>query len=382
MAKLPKAELKRRLRELVELFLATYCSDLGIPEDCMELDEDTSRIAADILQLLCSEAEIDSPIDSPEELGWFLHERIEDFDEPQPEELDRSVEELQRPARIFRFEVRLWPWHEGCFPHWMGGPHALDVALDSKEPSDVWLLGQVNAATHPGAVLQVERVLDAFLGASDVIGLSRYLPRRDEPCLDPKFALGEGETLGVGIMGATYAERLYRTFSLLPSDLSDLELAQLRNEERERAVGRHLDLLRRVMAGTSSDAQIVRNACRHAMNAVASVDHGVAITLAFSAMEGLLLSPSSKSDTLAGLREAVAHTFGTSLEDRNRLRKLVNELYEVRSVFVHTGQTKAYYGVRQETLALMRGVIRAQIERLPRIESDPRPPESSSGAGA
>jgi hypothetical protein len=105
----------------------------------------------------------------------------------------------------------------------------------------------------------------------------------------------------------------------------------------------------------------MNGACRLAALARSAVDYGVAVSLAFSVIEGLLLDPESKADVGARLAEAVAHTIGTSAEHRDKLRKSVKELYDRRSRFVHTGRVWEASNARESTLGLMNAVLKREI---------------------
>jgi len=111
----------------------------------------------------------------------------------------------------------------------------------------------------------------------------------------------------------------------------------------------------------------LRNACRLAVNAEDSNDFGIAVTLAFGALEGLLLSSNEKQETLGRLSEAVAHTLGGTVEERDALRKRVKSLYSIRSIFVHTGQVQGRDKDREEALDLMYRILAREMDHLPDI---------------
>ena len=98
------------------------------------------------------------------------------------------------------------------------------------------------------------------------------------------------------------------------------------------------------MAGESQQFSAVRNACRAAVNADEAEDLGIRVTLAFSCLEALLLSRNSKDSVLARLAEAVAFSLANSADERERVRRRVKELYDVRSAFVHTGRSYPDFG--------------------------------------
>jgi hypothetical protein len=114
----------------------------------------------------------------------------------------------------------------------------------------------------------------------------------------------------------------------------------------------------------------MRSACRLAALARASTDFGVAVSLAFSVVEGLLLDPDAKSDGCARLAEAATYALGTSRDHREGLRKSVKALYKHRSTFVHTGSAGEVSKARESALGLMNNVLRHEIGLLVAARQD------------
>jgi hypothetical protein len=228
----------------------------------------------------------------------------------------------------------------------------------------VRLHGLVPAGSFNGAIRRSERAVDEFCGALKCLRLATFAlwGRASEP---PRVRIRGGKAYGEGYAAdPATAQRLCATGLTIPPDLTDIERHAAKKGDLGVALDRHHRSLERLFGSESPRAFELRAACRRAVQAEFSGDFGVALTLAFSCLEGLLLDPKSKSEVLGRLTEAVAHGMGRSVEERAALRVKVKELYELRSVFVHTGSARATSRARTEVLDLAYGVIRREIELL------------------
>ena len=250
----------------------------------------------------------------------------------------------------------------------------LELSIESVEEERPLLSvgGLVTAATREGAAMNAERVIDVVLGAVRVFRFAHFIEsrtlsnRRPEIWLmarSPRYDRDDGPA----ILAALYADRLASISFDVPSDLSELERSVLASGDAPQALTRHLRGVERVLAGTSKRAREVQNACRLAISAEHSLDFGVLVTLAFSCLEGLLLPPHVTDNVLARLSEAVAHSLGGTVEQKDELRTTVKKLYDVRSVFVHTGSAVEKAGQRRAVLDLMYRVLRREADQLPEI---------------
>jgi hypothetical protein len=180
--------------------------------------------------------------------------------------------------------------------------------------------------------MRIERLIDAFLGATCALRLTTFKLRRRQTGGGPTVKVGDQR---LPLAGA-YSDRLLGTiFDNLMSHnftdpdrywrLSALEQAQLNRGDIKGAFGRAYRLLGKTMTGTSSSAERIR----------------------------LEMPVTSKEEVLARLAEAVAHSLGRSFEQNDKLRRLVKDLYSPRSDFVHTGHVRESYEVREQALQLM-----------------------------
>ena len=250
-------------------------------------------------------------------------------------------------------------------PALAGKTRPLDVGIATRgHHTAIALEGVVEAATIEGAIRRVERLLDTALGGTRALGLARYVESRNP------FGQRNMVLAGTGVpMASTYADRVAGSSLQIPNDLTELENAQKDKGDLAGALGRHARTLQKAIAGPSGRAEFVRNACRLAINAEASLDFGILMSLAFSRMEGLLVGTSGSDSVTAKLREAVAFSLGRDHRERESLRKEVKDLYQVRSEFVHQANASEVPGVRRQTLDLMYRILRQEMEMLP----DPPP---------
>lgn len=265
-----------------------------------------------------------------------------------------------------------------------GAEFVNELAAAAQEGSDarkvLRLTGITLASTEESAVIRVERIVDELLGALRALKLLAFVEGRDSLqslIAQGLFQLKHGVPLvewQSGAIAATplatvYTERLRACRLQIPTDLSDTERVSIEKGEISDGLARRFRLLTRVLAGSEPRAAIVRNACRLAINAEHSLEFGVTVTLAFSCLEGLLLPHKDIGDKVASLKEAVAHLIGGSFEEKELLRKTVKNLYDLRSIFAHTGRAaETGYG-RTQVLSLMYRVLRKEIEQLPDVPS-------------
>jgi hypothetical protein len=93
-----------------------------------------------------------------------------------------------------------------------------------------------------------------------------------------------------------------------------------------------------------------------------ATDPGVAVISYSMCLEGLLLDRSVKENVIIRLIEAVAYRLGKSADDRQRRRKLVRSLYDLRSEYVHTGTIQADFELQEGWARTARETLRREIE--------------------
>jgi hypothetical protein len=94
-------------------------------------------------------------------------------------------------------------------------------------------------------------------------------------------------------------------------------------------------------------------------------------------LEGVLIPDDNREYIGARLKEAVAHSLGKTREEKDTYRKLVGELYNARSKWVHTGRLDPNVGGRgkrrktslldleRESIELARRILKKEVEALP-----------------
>src|SRR5262245_59886556 len=200
--------------------------------------------------------------------------------------------------------------------------------------------GFVQACTQEDAVSRAETVLEEFLGACMVLGItSTFHPPRTMTISAPRQivihpASAEGLLyldVGLSVLTSTTAFKL-------PQDLSDIEERALRSGADAEVTKRHVSVLISLFSGVGDGVLSVRTALRFFCRGVAAREYGLAVFNWFTALEGVLLDPESKADVQSRLVEAVSFSLETGIERRAALRKDLKQLYEDRSRFVHTGR--------------------------------------------
>lgn len=187
--------------------------------------------------------------------------------------------------------------------------------LDWNPDRNAYLSGTVFAPTETAALTAVESVVLSVLGAGWAVGLFRRARHVDPASglitrgAPTRETISMPLTLNGEAVSLTFATSriLWDCVASVPGDLSDIERAALGEHRVLDAIDRHLRLVRKVMTAAGDRADAVRAACRTAMAAVSTRDYGLAVTLAFSVVEGLLLEADHKDNVLARLTEAVAH---------------------------------------------------------------------------
>jgi hypothetical protein len=289
----------------------------------------------------------------------------------EPEEFARRLAALLiQPLEPFQFDFDIGGGpghHQDCLEMLLAGPYALRLEPlgRGKEFRGLRVHGIVQAGTADDAVPRAERVLDELCGAFISLGLATFSPPVRSKVHEATVRIRGGKARGQPhSLDPSSAYRALATTFVVPRDLTDLERRLVERGDVEHALDRYDRLLERLFQSESIRARELRAACRRAVQASTSTDFGLCITLAFSCLEGLLLDPKSKADVLSRIVEAVAHGLGRSSQERSDLRARVKKLYELRSVFVHTGNAQESVRARAQVLDLAYRVIRREVELL------------------
>jgi hypothetical protein len=242
-----------------------------------------------------------------------------------------------------------------------GDGQPLRLAMDVEaQPKTLCLTGTILAHTIGGALVVAEKAALTILGAGIASGVFAYSPPRRPVPVASVMINGEVsyfEPTTQGIIAGCWAD--------YPRDLSEIERASLLEGRSEHAVTRHLRTFAKALRASGARADEIRNACRTACLAATASDEGVALTLCFALIEGLLLDTALGENVLARLREAVAHSVGGTHDERKRLRDAMKRLYDLRSGFVHSVRLQRASQARQHAVELMLRVLKREIELLP-----------------
>lgn len=279
-----------------------------------------------------------------------------------PDELaDALLAELGRPIHRWAFEAPVAVWGTLSLDEEIGGRAELRLFTPTEQQGlgRLRLKGVVGARTGGAAVAMAEANALAVLGAANALGLvwMDYRPPQSTSAsasLSVAGASQESTLAFQSIVDGAYADYV--------DPPTDLERAHLSRGDVRSAMQRQIGALRRLFTASSLRARHVRRLCEMAARAAAASDYGIAVTLAFSVVEGLLLDPLEKGEVHGRLVEAIAFSLGSSVEQRTELRKQTKRLYDHRSTFVHRGNMRESAGVRDEALTLMKGVLRREVD--------------------
>jgi hypothetical protein len=152
-----------------------------------------------------------------------------------------------------------------------------------------------------------------------------------------------------------------------PLDLNDIEARSI--AEHDRFAGRSKKFP--TLFGTETeDAIRIRTSLANFARAALEREPGEAFLRLAMCLEGLLVSASG--DNTARVSEAAAHYLGGPRARREDMRKLVVDLYDARSQYVHAGRLEApsprkrsHAKLLEESSSLVRELLRREIRELP-----------------
>lgn len=148
----------------------------------------------------------------------------------------------------------------------------------------------------------------------------------------------------------------------IPGDVNDLERRQLQQGTIDEVIRSRFEPLVEVMRTKLERARELRNAGALLFDAYAARDDGNGIAMALMALEAMLLEKSDSANTVARLSEAVTYRLGTTASNRAEFRRKIKGLYEVRSVFIHTGRLEKKLGDRRTALSIAKEVLRKELQ--------------------
>jgi hypothetical protein len=164
-------------------------------------------------------------------------------------------------------------------------------------------------------------------------------------------------------------------------DDSDVSRHRARKEGAGPALAVRLRPVRSLFSQENDTTRVLRAACGFLTRALSCWRPGEAIFFATLALESQLLE-GGRDSSVARLQEAVASCLGGARAERDRNRRLVARLYEVRSQFVHRGRWegelvwkeeagRASGSLREVALELAEAAMRRELLELPSQEPDP-----------
>jgi len=247
----------------------------------------------------------------------------------------------------------------------LGGQNDLTIESSEREGQVALILsGQVNAPTEPAAIAVVEQTLETVLGLC--LALDFCIMLRPLPGLNPSLSIeitphGKNIPTSLGtVVSAGISSAVFR----VPESLTELERRHIDAGNFDRGLERYTRHLVRLMASTEDRAKELRQAATFFLRAAVLTDLGLALTYCFLCLEAVLLEPTTKDNILSRLVEAIAYRIGTSVTHRAKLRREVKELYDLRSRYVHTGETgvSAWTRPRERCLEIVNRVLLREIE--------------------
>ena len=280
---------------------------------------------------------------------------------------------IKGAAQRWRFTLPLTMWAQARSLGPFGGG-LLEVRASEQDMETMELVGVVEGPLlSADAAKESERCALEFFGACIALGLATLQEPPpgwwdyDVGGTDIRLVL---EALGEytyspashGLWGLTARISFGEGSPLLR--LTDLEKHALTTNAQVSSGGLATRLLGRLFGGDSDRHVELRNACRLFLEAYGAADHGTSVLYGSLCLEGVLLEPRSKADVLARLTEAVAYRIGRSAGERQDLRKLVKQLYDDRSTYVHTGRLQRRDDEAERWNDLLARVLNKEIAEL------------------
>ena len=231
-------------------------------------------------------------------------------------------------------------------------------APDEELGSNVCTLsGTVSAVLSSAAIYQVERYIKVILGTFISMGLANYRPVRirkiptimmsNIPCILPA-------EVSAFIAGTT--------IELVADEFDDIAIRRLQGEA-EQVIGPIFNKAAYVISALGERGRELNSAVHLYVDALLASEPGRAVASALMSLEAVLLE-NSKSDVSARLKEAVAFRLGRNSMARKKLRKCVDNLYSLRSSYVHGRSGDVREESRDEAVDLARQAIRFEINNL------------------
>ncbi len=227
--------------------------------------------------------------------------------------------------------------------------------------------GHMRASCAAEVHARVQRLVAEVLGACLVLDLglaSRWsVLGRERRRVE---VLRAGEDARAGISDDTLLDRAIDMFQL--GGTGRVRDARRGDVVALRGGGWLSGVLREVISlasSTSDDATRLRWACLRFLRSYAYDEPAERAASLCGILEGALLDGNELTAIGARLREAVGHLVGRSLQERKEIRSLINQLYNIRSNFVHSGKR---VGDSQELVVrkgvrLTKAVLAAMISR-------------------
>ena len=242
----------------------------------------------------------------------------------------------------------------------------------------LWLEAKVRANFRHEAEHAFDRLHEQWVGALLVFDLAEadVADPAVRSCLMTPWP---GDSLSNWGWGSSFPplrtkQRVFSVAHRKPSDLNDFERHAM--VENDRFAGRSKEL-RRAFGAESEDTIRIRAAFQNFARASIDPEPGEAFLRLAMCLEGLLVA--KRGDNAARVSEAAAHYVGGPRAEREKMRVLVERLYEARSRYVHAGRLEPdsdHERLIEDSFSLVRAILRREVRELP----DP-PPATTEGDG-
>lgn len=303
-----------------------------------------------------------SDFDTGREVADAAMTRLAALASRSPEEA-LSADWLYAPSLKMKFKVPISLPSDLLFALEIGGPACLAVAprdLSGERRSRLILSGELRAITTNRAIEIIERHMKAFIALSVASGIARVDVTRQPPAeVSIDWLLGS-ESYPLDPRVGAIAGGIFFVPWIAMQPVTHIREGQIINGPE----GALTPILKRIKSVVATEQpQSLHSAALLFADAIGSPNSGQSTAFALMALEAALLRRKDKSDTMARLKEAVAYRLGTS-EDRDTYRKRVNDLYEVRSAYVHGGSVTTKFESRSEALSLTSDVLSRELREV------------------
>jgi hypothetical protein len=224
----------------------------------------------------------------------------------------------------------------------------------------IWVEGIIKGINYHNIRIQIEEFLVQLQGCMLALDLTRY--RMNLASLPPPMTVGRGATFNRGLYVNSRAARMAPQLIYDPLLVPDGDLDQRRGQAA--TLERTWRLMKKVFGTNQIGAKEIRQSLRMFLRSFDSWNEGEKAMLLATTLEGLLLDKKNKDDLSSRLQDSVAFLLGGPRGMRAESRRIVRELYNARSAFVHNGEISPKDFDIEEATKLTRGVLIKELTAL------------------